>query len=308
MSTTHRHHQRTFTDAQRVRINHLYRINYAKRATTINDRRREIRDNRQDAVNSGERGRYQANREAINQRRRLHHDLRTMEVNAERRRRRDALLAARRNHSDFGSPSASQDDMPNLQEVLQQRQHDLYAARESRGVNIKNADPCGHRGAKFFAKESKGMWCKNGKAILARLPPLPPAMEALYSSSEPSAKEARAYSRAFTTALHCQLFFVLHNRAPPTLRHPLSVLVYCAAHVRCSNVSLVTQLCRTLQVHLMPCRPLSRRLPMLHVDSFLSLVLIPLCHIYLFSTSSHEQSFTPIIVCPPRPMGLFRTI
>ena len=118
-------------------------------------------------------------------------------MSGRRREHRQSLLAARRNRFDHTVFGVAEEDISNLSDVMSRRQQALDAARESTGVNIKIAEPCAHCGARLFAKESRGVCCKNGKAILPPLPALPQALENLYSSSEPSAKKFRKESRAY---------------------------------------------------------------------------------------------------------------
>ena len=140
--------------------------------------------------NQWERARYARHQDSINHRRRSTHA-------ATQQRRRESLIAARRSRFNSAVFDIAEEDISHLQDVMSQRQQALDAARESTGVNIKIAEPCAHCGARLFAKESRGMCCKNGKGILPRLPALPQALENLYSSSEPSAKKFRKESRAY---------------------------------------------------------------------------------------------------------------
>ena len=157
-----------------------------RRASDARRLRRNQRDRTRNAnnpaTNDKNRRSYAANRHAINTRRRA---------------RRQSLLAARRDHFDHAVFRMAEEDISNLSDVISQRQQALHAARESTGVNIKIAEPCAHCGARIFAKESRGMCCKNGKGVLPPIPALPPALENLYSSSEPSAKKFRKESRAY---------------------------------------------------------------------------------------------------------------
>lgn len=179
MSTQSERPRRTFTAAQRLRRNESDRAKYANHRTEINDKRRV---------------RYESNKEDIikrNARRRTHRQ-------AAQHDRRHTILAKKRRHFDAAVFCEADHDISNLQDVISQRRQQLEAARASLGISISTADPCVHCGATLFGKESRGICCKNGKAVLPPLPPLPGALEELYTSTETSAvkfrREARAYN------------------------------------------------------------------------------------------------------------------
>ncbi|CAM9479393.1 unnamed protein product [Ectocarpus sp. 12 AP-2014] len=136
-----------------------------------------------------------ANTAAINARRKNGRHARRDQLNSIRRKRRTDIIRARRQRFDniFGIVN----DGALLQDIVQNRISALEEARRDMGVTIQMTDPCVHCGAKLFAKESKGICCKNGKFVLPRLPPLPPLLSELYQSSEPSAQKFRKDARMY---------------------------------------------------------------------------------------------------------------
>ena len=61
-------------------------------------------------------------------------------------------------------------------------------------------------------------------------------------------------------------------------------------------------LCHALQVHVVPLPSFLGRLLKLHSDNLISALYAFVSH-YFFYISSHQQFFTFMIFCPPRPMG-----
>lgn len=152
-----------------------------------------------DAQRLRRRERDRNNKASINERRRKTHSQNAPSHNdhqrSYRRKRRASVLSA--NRSRFDDILRDQQDISRLHSVISQRRQALQAVREDMGVTVKNADPCRHCGAKLFAKESKGICCKNGKYVLPRLPSLPPALNDLYTSADRSAQKFRKESRAY---------------------------------------------------------------------------------------------------------------
>ena len=106
-------------------------------------------------------------------------------------------------------------------------------------------------------------------------------------------------STASNTGSTCKKM-LFQNSSLPMQRRSLSVLAYCAVHVRCSLRENYSQ-SDTRQPSVRLCRFLGRP-SMLHSDNLISPVYAFVSH-YLFYTSSHQQNFTSITFWPPRPMG-----
>ena len=167
----------------------------AVNAAAISTRRGAQRATSADSVNARRRAQYPASADAINSRRRSQHTTRTLEMIATSRQRRATVLNDKRRaaHDIFqtGDESAA------LRSVVLDRLRALEEARRDRGITAQAGHPCAHCGAELFARESRGICCKNGKFILPRLPSLPPSLQELYDSSEMSAQRFRKESRTY---------------------------------------------------------------------------------------------------------------
>lgn len=102
-----------------------------------------------------------------------------------------------RRGSIFNDDNADDSGMSSLQDVRRNRQQSLERARNDGNITTEMGDPCTHYGALLFAKESRGICCKNGKFVLPRLPSLPPLLAELYDSPEPSSEKFRKESRMY---------------------------------------------------------------------------------------------------------------
>lgn len=78
------------------------------------------------------------------------------------------------------------------EDVLRERQRVLEANRRTAGISVQHAAPCHHCGAKRFAKEAKGICCKNGKFVF---PPLPFTRRTYLQTSVPPVTRLSFYSK-----------------------------------------------------------------------------------------------------------------
>ena len=140
---------------------------------------------------------YERNKTSINDKRRRNHVKKKGEVYARQRASRAAIIARKRKDFESTFFPESQSQISALRHVLRHREDVLQATRDGFGITIEDGQPCEHCDAKLFAKESRGICCKNGKLILPSLPELPRQLQQMYDSREPSAQRFRKNSRMY---------------------------------------------------------------------------------------------------------------